>query len=73
MPVSALEELSQFDLESTNPYSFASPFGSLANSGLQSSPILFELSTGKGKRSFCGVEEFTAEEGLFIYLLSPNM
>lgn len=73
MPVSALEELSQFDLENTNPYTFSSPYGALATSNsLQSSPILFELSTGKGKRSFCGVEEFTAEEGTQLIYLTDS-
>jgi ubiquitin fusion degradation protein 1 len=32
----------------------------------QSAPMVFEISTQKGKRTFCGVEEFTAEEGKTI-------
>jgi len=68
LPTSALEELSG-DLEK-----FSHPFfgglshslsGSLSGGQFQAAgPMLFEVSTGKGKRTFCGVEEFTAAEGV---------
>jgi len=35
----------------------------LSESMSSSSPMIFEISTETGKRSFCGVEQFTAEEG----------
>lgn len=65
LPPSALEDLSQ-DMEKPSEHYFSGRhFGNLRDSH-SNSPMIFELSTGKGKRSFCGVEEFTAEEGHVI-------
>lgn len=66
LPTSALEDLSQELDKFSHPF-----FGGIRQSfsgSFQSgtSPILFEISTEKGKRCFCGVEEFTAEEGFMV-------
>ncbi len=64
LPMSALEDLSQDMDKFSHPF-----FGGISHSGgffHGPSPMLFEISTEKGKRSFCGVEEFTAEEGSIV-------
>eukprot|EP01114_Cavostelium_apophysatum_P014512 TRINITY_DN3787_c0_g1_i6.p1 TRINITY_DN3787_c0_g1~~TRINITY_DN3787_c0_g1_i6.p1 ORF type:complete len:1009 (+),score=225.69 TRINITY_DN3787_c0_g1_i6:144-3170(+) len=68
LPMSALEELSHSELEGGYNIHSSINSGFMTNTGgfqgysEQSPLMIFELSTGKGKRSFCGVEEFTAEE-----------
>lgn len=64
LPTSALEDLSQDMDRFSHPF-----FGGISHSGNQfhgPAPMLFEISTERGKRSFCGVEEFTAEEGTIV-------
>jgi ubiquitin fusion degradation protein 1 len=64
MPTSALEELSAFDIEHSAEIPHPNFLKNWKHvSTPHSAPMIFEISTEKGKRTFCGVEEFTAPEG----------
>ncbi|PRP87573.1 hypothetical protein PROFUN_04600 [Planoprotostelium fungivorum] len=68
LPSDALEELTQNDLSDSSE--LRSSYGWNQNPSLRQSnsgaPMIFEISAERGHTSYCGVEEFTAEEGSVI-------